>query len=40
MNLTQSKIFESIAQIVRWAITGAFLVIIALPTIVTFNNTI
>jgi hypothetical protein len=40
MNLTHSKLFELIAQIIRWAITGTFLVIIALPTIITFNSTI
>jgi hypothetical protein len=40
MNLTHSKIFESIAPIVRWTITGTILVIIALPTVITFNSPI
>ncbi len=38
MKKIHSKLVESIAQIVRWAIVGVFSAIVALPVIAAINS--
>lgn len=40
MKKVHSKSIETIAQIVRWAVVGAFSLIIVLPAIISITNSI
>jgi hypothetical protein len=40
MKFIHTELFKTVAQITRWAITGIFLVIFALPTIAALNSPI